>query len=248
MIIYQAQPNKCFPPLTKELVRELKVPFCEFGIHLESTDKQKAYSLHNHGLDQKKFWLAPEEFKDQELPYSLKTPRMHNGQELGLVYGLFDEWRIDYQPKDFVFTFISHPVSRVYDLFYFCKRYLDKESCFGNFGLEIFQFIDSHFQFPDSLEEFIDKFIAVKGDFSLNNFRLSNNMLRQQKSFENYSFIGIVEKTEESIDKLNSLLNIKIKVTEEFVSEPPQENYRISDLEKLLAEDILVYESFLKKI
>lgn len=246
VIIYQAQPNKCFPPLCQALVNQLGVPYCEFGIHLESLDRQWAHRVHNEGRDQEGFWLSPQEFREQALPYRIRTPRWFNGQALGFVYGLFDEWRIDREPGDFVFTIISDPVNRVYDLYYFWERFLQKQSCNGNQGAEILCSISSGFSFPQSMRAFVDLYLAAEGVAQIGSYRISANMLRQQRSFEMFDYVGIVERIDATLEFLSRRLGVVLAPSPAYTSRVISDrDYRRGELEVLLADDLAVYQQFL---
>ncbi|MBX7149947.1 hypothetical protein K1X76_12835 [bacterium] len=244
MIIYQSQPNKCFPPISFFLSEALPKPSFEFDAQLLALDKSQCFSFQTMDHHFKPVWLDYEGMIQNARPYNAKMPRQVDNKKIHFLYGIFDETRIDKREGDFAFTVISHPVDRLYDVFYFAKATLAKKTLCPNKIGEIVKSINPRFEFPKTLEVFIDTFIAGQGVLTFDKYELSPNIYRQQKSFEMFNFVGLVEKMGQTLGRLGHYLNVDFPMNDDLYESQTNidKTYRRDEVEKIMKDDIEKYE------
>jgi len=243
-IIYCAQPNKIVPYLINDLRKlhkkseEISIEFYKNNSFSQIyTDKGSKFLSLNEILNN----FIP--FKDKIDINSLKLCKKST-----FLSGLMNSDNILEDNEHFMFSFISHPVQRVYKMYYFIKNIYNKKTVLL-VDKKIIEFFAPNFN-TLTLEEYIDVFIDKKGLIKTNNILVCNNLFRQFLDINKLNFIGICEYLELSIEKLNRQLKINLNVDKYKKIDDSNfyMSYRIDDLTKLLEKDIFYYNIAVKNL
>lgn len=248
MILYAAQPNNFVPRLINDLRNTFKKNE-EISIEFFKDNAfSQVYSFWNN-----KFLTLDEllnNFKTTSFPINLNN--FLKNKDNNFVSGILNADHIEKNKNDYFFTIISNPVDRLYEMYFFLQSIIK-----NNTALKIEEKIINFFV-PNikrlSLNEFIDFFLDKKGNIENSNIKLCNNLFLQFKRFEKLNFIGLKENLCESLVYLNNTLNINLKINDykKFLNTGIQHNYRRSEVENLMNEDILNYnlikKLFVKKV
>ena len=129
---------------------------------------------------------------------------------------------------DFSFTFLDHPVSQVYNIYYYLnflrKRlyniigypYKKEERPLNQESVSLQNILYCHFKklYP-TIENYIDNFIKFKGQFIFNNYGVKFNLFPEHfgeytKGYKEHDFYGIIDSNENALKSLNILNNSEI--------------------------------------
>src|ERR1041384_1343084 len=145
------------------------------------------------------------------------------------------------------FAFFRHPITRLSSTFYACKKLLKNSGianirniqspildfCFvGDARIKIHK---NQVWFLDRIEDFIDVFLYTKGTF---NIKFIPELFVPDYG-NSYDFIGITEKMNESIIKLNKFIKTDVNsMTVSNTSNSIPITYRLKELEDFYCKDI----------
>jgi hypothetical protein len=246
MIIYAGQPNNFFPRLVKDLQQEMfakNKQVTEFNIKFY----KKNTFLTAYSFRTKKFYSLQEMLEN---PVSYNGDKIHLANYIlnscaDLVTGIINLDRVEKNNTDFLFTFISNPVDRVYDMYYFLKAALINKTALRLDKDIVECFLPGFSAF--TLHDFIDSFLEKKGVFrSTTDIQICSNIFLQPKHLYRADFIGIKEKLKTSIVRLNNKLNINIdpEQYDKFITDDKcHYTYKRNDILQLLKDDLAAYNS-----
>lgn len=227
MIICISQPNRYHKLLKKELERSFK--------NKQIEEYQGTWKLKNWRM-----WSSPSNI------WNLRPDCIPLSKGLDLLYGPFPPSLIP-KVSNFCFSFIEHPVDRIYQLYAYIELQLKLEPTNSNF------IVFSNIRYK-SVESFVDsileegkqfKVVANLGDSVL--YETYYETVFQFKDLRVFDFVGFVEKMEESLLKINKILSIDLKFDSKMLPfKLPYSNYRRRDLEILLKDDIESYYKYLE--
>lgn len=239
MIVYSAQPNDFVPVLIREL-RKIYKNNEEISIEFF---KENSFSQVYSFWDDKFYTLNEmiSNFKE----YSGNLIDLRNYALKGstdFISGILNVDKIFKADDDYIFTIVSNPLDRVYEMYYFLKAIINSKTAL-RIDKEIINYFISNYD-NITLQQYIDIFIDKYGTFTTGGITVCSNMFLQFKNIDNADYIGIKEDLLGSIKKLNEKLNINIDTTlfKRFINNVRTENYREDDLKKLLHNDLNVYE------
>lgn len=228
MIVFTGQPNRCHPIICNEIER------CYRNSVTEEYHRTWRPAVHNW---EKQKWMQAN--RSRWFP-----------SKCDVVYGAFPSRMI---PRDceFSFTFISHPVDRIYQCWAYADIQLQESK--DKLNYEMFSSLDI-----STAHEFIDKillygktanfFVAQEKDTNIE-YTCEYESIFQCKTLQVFDYVGIVEQMEKSIDILNKKLNIDIKYDPKMLPFTLQyDQYRRSELEVLLKEDVQQYEQYIHRL
>jgi len=236
-LIYAAQPHRLVPFLIRDL-RSIYKNHEEISIEF-----YKQNSFGSIYLDNKQEFLPFEKMASYFIPYSNKIDiyNLRFSKNTNFFCGLLNPDKVKREIDQNIITFISDPVQRVYQMFYFIKNIYDGKTVL-RVDKKIIEFFEPKFS-EFTLEKFIDEFIKKEGYIVKSGISLCENMLRQFKEIDDINFIGVWELIDESFLLLKERLNIKldslIYKNSRFVY--PKFSYREDDLKKILYNDIKIY-------
>ena len=170
-------------------------------------------------------------FFSGDLPKECALPNKFNTKKLELTLGAIKSNII----KGKSFTLWQHPVNHIYDMYYYMKSI---EECIGD---ELSKNLINGMKF----KTFIDNFIRNEGIIY---DKLGNNLIPEFtkiSKMKEHTFVGCVEHIDDWLEKVQDHLKILIPKCKQTEYTESKENYRRSDLEKLLKDDIELFEKHL---
>lgn len=217
--VYQLHPVRPYPELLDQLQQQL---FC--------VNHHDAY-----------LWADP---KTQEYVYgeakSDSLPFYKDGKLINLLEGPFESKKIAEDPRP-SFSLWQHPVDHIYELYRYFKFEYSRRH-------EDQQDVRTFEQFGDisscSLEQFVDSIIENQGQIAYKGNKCILETTRIS-TMHRHNLVGSIEKIDSFLNDLQDFLEIKLVKTPKMDFKPIKENYRRSDLELLLKQDIELFEKHL---
>jgi hypothetical protein len=223
MYIYQMHPVKPYPYVSRYMFFKLCSNIYESKLeYREGNAKYKNIKIDSNRV-----------FYGGDLPKECALPNKFNTKKLELTIGAIKSSMI----KDKSFTLWQHPVNHIYDMYYYMKSVAD---FFGDQDQLTKNLINGV-----SLEKFIDNFITNEGIIY---DKLGNNLIPEFtkiSKMKEHTFVGCIEHIDDWLEKVQDHLKILIPKCEQTEYKESKENYRRNDLEKLLKDDIELFEKYL---
>lgn len=217
MYFYQAHPVRCYPDFAKQLEAQKN----SVAVHapIIYNDKKIIKEIYSENED----WIT-------EAP----IPRINAKGGIELAFGLFPNEYI--KKTDYSFTLWQNPVNHVYDLYRYLYNQNQKDPILKKIN-KYFNIINNH-----TLESFVDFFIENEGKIIHKDGHKTVPEMIRISSMRKHSFVGAIEYIDDFIEKLEDNLKVKIYPTERMKYKEVKDNYRRSDLEKLLKDDVELFE------
>jgi len=232
MYAYQLHPVKIYPFLEEMFANSLYCSFYHNAVNYvdEKNDLYK-YSSDSKFISMSHAMSMKEAESQGMIHTSGNLPTMRQGKSLDLILGPFSSDLIKTHKS---FTLWQNPVEHVYAMYTYLKS-LENHPLFKT---RLYGF----FVFEKTLENFVDDFIENDG-LVLDKYgnSLIPELLRISR-MPKHTFVGAVEYIDDWIEKVQDHFKILVPRINKMKFEKITENYRKSDLEKLLKDDMEIFE------
>jgi len=249
MIIHKGQPSHIYAIINEKILNNIEIPYLQFHYVYELVNENCISSSNNI------FKIMSKNFKH---------PRFD-----GYLYGIFQESHSNFNnEEDVMFTFIFHPIVKIYNYFYWLQNYYKFYQTLTNFddffnknkkrkgnptmpiSEDIWDFnllqlilIDEN-KFSITYENFVDKIINYE-DFIFNykdvSYKTPTEFIYGISDFKNFSFIGKKENLKEFKIFLSDIFKKNIDFEYFDLKFDFNTNYRINELENIMDKQINLY-------
>jgi hypothetical protein len=244
MIIFAGQPNRFIPFLMDDIHERITLKPIAFSNILTSADKEKILPLYLTGYGFYDLLLAKDNSITTNSQGKIDFNKFFKNGEF--ISGIFNPNIVLKQKTDTLLSIITNPVTRVYEMYYFAKIAREGKT---HRPIIIDKSIYKHFMGCDisemTIEQFIDFFIECKGLFIRDDIAVCDNLFRQYKITEDLDLICTTELHSliRGINFINNLFKISLTLDtcHYMLPRPNICNYRLKEIEHILANDIEIY-------
>jgi hypothetical protein len=267
MIIYQVQPNRSYPIITNAFGKKYCNIYTFKHIFKFKSKEDEALAFNKdmiYYLPENSIVRSKNDNNFLKKFYREAFPENNSKQNIDFIHGVFPCNKYEKNKKDFIFTILDHPLTQVYNWFYYLKNinkicsnletnkvYLESYEGY-KYGPQETMIGQIFKNFP-TLEEYVDNFIFNNGNISCfyNNLNFSFiDEIFHASYFDTLDFCGLMNnhenlnKSAEKISKYLFIEKLDLSKYNPISSITKESDYRIKELEVLLEKDI---EFFKKK-